>query len=126
MKEKKYDKEDKKYLIIYLVIGFILSFFIESGMNIAILGLFIYLSNKYISTTENLKEYDNYVFSDKYKFNKGKKVASIVLNIYAIIRVVSLLIWPQYFYIFIELLIIIMALYAPFEKYLEKKYVISK
>ncbi|WP_343348821.1 hypothetical protein [Terrisporobacter petrolearius] len=43
-----------------------------------------------------------------------------------LIRIISLIVLPQYHLIIVELLAITVIVYDPYEKYLEKKYVIDK
>ena len=88
MEKTKLNKEDKKVVIIALAIGFIAQFFIKSSMDIAVLGLCMYLFHKYISTTENIKEYDSYEFSDKAKFDRGRKLFVYVVDIYIVIKII--------------------------------------
>ena len=124
MEKTKLNKEDKKVVIIALAIGFIAQFFIESAMDIALLGLSMYLFHKYISNTENIKEYDSYEFSDKAKFDRGKKLFVYVVDIYIVIKIIFILFNPQSSYTFGEILLILI-IYSYYEKYLTKKYVIS-
>ncbi len=123
MEKSKLNKEDKKALIISLVIGFIAQFFIESAMSIAILCFCMYLFHKYISTTENIREYDSYEFSDKYSYNKGKKLFVGIVDVYIVIRIILILLKPESSYAFAEILLILI-IYSSYEKYLNKKYVI--
>lgn len=124
MEKTKLNKEDKKVVIIALAIGFIAQFFIKSSMDIAVLGLCMYLFHKYISTTENIKEYDSYEFSDKAKFDRGRKLFVYVVDIYIVIKIIFILFNPQSSYTFGEILLILI-IYSYYEKYLNKKYVIS-
>ncbi|MGL5330963.1 MAG: hypothetical protein ACRDD7_17000 [Peptostreptococcaceae bacterium] len=124
MDKTKIDKTEKKIMVIGLIIGFIAQFFRENAMDIVILMFFIYLTNKYISTTENIKEYESYKFKDKEKFNKGKKIFALLVDIYIVIRIIYLIFNPQSLYSFSEVILIVMML-IPYEKYLEKKYVIN-
>lgn len=123
MSKEKMSKSDKKAIIITLIIGFVAQFFIGSGMDIALLCFCIYVLNKYIGTMDHIKEYDSYEFSDKEKFNKGRKLFVGGVNIYVAIRIIFMILNPQNSYAFSEILLIIM-IYIPYEKYLEKKYVI--
>ena len=123
MEKSKLNKEDKKALIISLVIGFIAQFFIESAMSIAILCFCMYLFHKYISTTENIREYDSYEFSDKDSYNKGKKLFVGIVDVYIVIRIILILLKPESSYAFAEILLILI-IYSSYEKYLNKKYVI--
>lgn len=125
MGKSKLDEQDKKMVAIFLILNAVLSFLLEGGINIAALLFYTYLNHKYIKTTKCIEDYSHYTFEDEEKFNKGKEIASIVLDIYVIIRMISLIIRPQYFYIIVELLIITLA-YGLYEKYLEKRYVISR
>ncbi|MCC3866755.1 hypothetical protein [Terrisporobacter mayombei] len=126
MGKSRLDKQDNKIILITVIIGIILEFFMENGMNIAILGGFIFLNHKYAATTKNLKEYSYYKFSDEKAFNKGKKRFALLLDIYSLIRIISLIIMPKYHLMIVELLAITVIVYPPYEKYLEKKYVIDK
>jgi len=123
MEKSKLNKEDKKVIIISLVIGFIAQFFIESAMSIAILCFCMYLFHKYISTTENIREYDSYEFSDKDSYNKGKKLFVGIVDVYIVIRIILILLKPESSYAFGEILLILI-IYSSYEKYLNKKYVI--
>lgn len=124
MEKTKLNKEDKKAVIIALAIGFIAQFFIKSSMDIAALGLCMYLFHKYISTTENIKEYNGYEFSDKAKFDRGRKLFAHAVDIYIVIKIIFILFNPQSSYTFGEILLILI-IYSYYEKYLNKKYVIS-
>lgn len=119
------DYKSKRYIFIILFIGFILNFIIESGINIAILCLFIYLVNKYISTTDNIEEYSYYEFKDKEKFEKGKNLFAWILYIYSAIRIITLIIKPAHTTVILELLLLI-SLYGLYENNLTKKYVLKK
>ncbi|MPN23990.1 hypothetical protein SDC9_171383 [bioreactor metagenome] len=121
-----FDKQERRAILIVALIGMVLSFFMENGMNIAILGAFILINHKYIATTKKFEEYSYYTFSDEKAFNKGKKRFALLLDIYLLIRIISLIVLPQYHLIIVELLAITVIVYAPYEKYLEKKYVIDK
>lgn len=125
MKKEGLDDKDKKYIYVTLLIGFILSFIIKSGMDIAILCLFIYIVNKYLSTTKNIKEYSHYEFRDKEKFEKGKKLFAWGLYIYSVIRIITLIIKSDNATVMLELLLLIL-LYNLYENNLTKKYVIKK
>ena len=120
MEKSKLSKEDKKAIAITLIIGTITQIFIDSAMDISVLCFCIYILHKYIGTTENIKEYDSYEFSDKSKFDKEKRV---FVDIYIVIRIIFILLKPQSTYIFGEILLIIM-IYTSYERYLNKKYVI--
>ena len=124
MEKTKLNKEDKKVVIIALAIGFIAQFFIKSSMDIAVLGLCMYLFHKYISTTENIKEYDSYEFSDKAKFDRGRKLFVYLVDIYIVIKIIFILFNPQSSYTFGEILLILI-IYSYYEKLLTKKYVIN-
>lgn len=124
MDKVKIDNTDKKIIVIALVIGFIKQFFIESGMDIAILFFFMYVSHKYIGTTKHTKEYESYEFRDKEKFDKGRRLFLILIDVYIVIRIILMILSPQSSYVFSEMILLVM-IYIPYEKRLEKKYVIS-
>nr|WP_317333842.1 hypothetical protein [uncultured Romboutsia sp.] len=123
MEKSKLSKEDKKAIAITLIIGAIAQIFIDSAMDISVLCFCIYILHKYIGTTENIREYDSYEFSDKSKFDKKKRVFVWLVDIYIVIRIIFILLKPQSTYIFCEILLIIM-IYTSYERYLNKKYVI--
>lgn len=125
MKKEGLDDKYKRYIFIILFSGFISNFIIESGMDIAILCFFIYLVNKYMSTTENIKEYSYYEYRDKEKFEKGKNLFAWGLYIYSVIRIITLIIKPVRTTVMLELLLL-MLLYNLYENNLTKKYVIRK
>lgn len=125
MKKEVLDDKYNIYIFITLLIGFILNFIIESGMNIAILCFFTYMVNTCIKTTENIKEYSYYEFRDKEKFEKGKNLFAWGLYIYSVIRMITLVINPVQITVIPELLLLIL-LYGLYENHLTKKYVIRK
>lgn len=124
MSKIKVDKNVKKYMYITLAIGFIANFFIESGMSIALLCIFMYIIHEYLATTKNIEEYSYYKFRDKERFEKGKIIFAYLIYIYIVIRIISLIINPASILIFNEMILIIL-IYAPYENYLNKKYVIN-
>lgn len=124
MRKVKLDKKDEKYIIITLIIGFVAQFFIESGINISLSCFFMYIIHKYIATTENIKDYNYYKFIDKDKYNKGRKIFVLLVDVYIIIRIISMFIKPQSSSILNEMLLIVIA-YILYESYLNKKYVIN-
>lgn len=124
MGKTKLNKEDKKFLIISLVIGFIADFFIQNSIEISILCFGSYLFHKYISTTENIREYDSYEFIDKKAYNKGNKIFVRIVDMYIVIRIISILLKPQSYHVVGEM-ILILIMYTPYEKYLNKKYVVQ-
>ena len=119
------DEKLKNYIFITLIIGVIADSIIESGMNIVILCSFIYIVNKYISTTENIEEYLHYEFKDKEKFEKGKKRFAWILYIYLVIRIFTLIIKPTSNSVSLELFLLIY-IYIPYENNLIRKYVIRR
>ena len=125
MKKEVLDDKYNIYILITLLIGFILNFIIESGMNIAILCFFIYMVNTCIKTTENIKEYSYYEFRNKEKFEKGKNLFAWGWYIYSVIRIITLVINPIQNTVIPELLLLIL-LYGLYENHLTKKYVIRK
>lgn len=124
MQNGKLNKKDKNAIIITLIIGAIGQFFIESAMDIVLLCLCIYLIHRYIATTDNLREYDSYEFKDKAKYDKGRRLFAGLAYVYIVFRIIFMILNPQNAYAFTEMLLIII-IYAPYETYLEKKYVIN-
>lgn len=124
MTKEKISKIDKKWLSITIIVGFIAQFFIDSGMDIALLCFCMYIFHKYMATTDNIKEYESYEFSDKGKFDKGRKLFVRLVDAYIVIKIIFMILNPQSSYAFSENMLIVM-IYIPYEKYLEKKYVIK-
>lgn len=124
MGKSELNDKDKKVMAIILIIGFIVECFIDSAMDIALLCFYMYINHRYIGTTENIKEYDNYEFSDKVRYDKGRKLFVWLVDIYIVIRIIFILLNKQSAFVFGEM-ILITIIYNLYEKYLEKKYVIS-
>ena len=124
MKKSKLNEKDKNVITITLIIGFVIQFFIESGMDIAILCSFIYFFHKYIGTTENIREYDSYEFRYKERYNRGNKLFVYLVDICIVIRIIFIILNKQTAFALNEILLIIM-IYIPYEMYLNEKYVIN-
>ena len=113
MKKSKLNEKDKNVITITLIIGFVIQFFIESGMDIAILCSFIYFFHKYIGTTENIREYDSYEFRDKERYNRGNKLFVYLVDICIVIRIIFIILNKQTAFALNEILLIIM-IYIPY------------
>lgn len=124
MSKIKVDKNVKKKIYITLAIGFIANLFIDSGINIALLCIFMYIIHEYLATTKNIEVYSYYEYRDKEKFEKGKRGFACLIYIYIVIRIILLTINPETILIYNEMILIIF-IYAPYESYLNKKYVIN-
>ncbi len=124
MGKSELNDKDKKVMAIILIIGFIVECFIDSAMDIALLCFYMYINHRYIGTTENIKEYDNYEFSDKARYDEGRKLFVWLVDIYIVIRIIFILLNKQSAFVFGEM-ILITIIYNLYEKYLDKKYVIS-
>lgn len=124
MRISELNENDRTGLFITFAVGIILGIFLHNGMNITLSVYFMYILNKYMATTNNLKEYDGYEFLDKEKYNRGKKKYVILANIYILIRIITLFFIKHYVFILGELYLIVM-LSIPYDNYLSKKYILK-
>ncbi|GAA0864002.1 hypothetical protein [Paraclostridium tenue] len=122
MKKEIFKREDVKLGVTLIILGGIFDLFIESGMDIAILIMFSYIGHKYIEESKNEELYKNYEFIDEEKYKNGLKKFAIFVDIYVVIRIVSIILSKYNSYTTMES-ILIFTLLIPYEKYLSKKYV---
>lgn len=124
MGKSELNDKDKKVMYIILIIGVIVECFIDSAMDIALLCFYMYINHRYIGNTENIKEYDNYEFSDKARYDKGRKLFVWLVDIYIVIRIIFIFLNKQSTFVLGEMFLITI-IYNLYEKYLDKKYIIS-
>lgn len=123
MSKKILEKKDMQMIVIMIVIGFILDIFMNNGMEIAVLLFTSYACHRGLTTVlKNSKEYKNYTFFDEQKYNNGLKKFIIVVDIYVIIRILSILMTKYNGFTIIEVLLVLVIL-VPYESYLGRKYI---
>lgn len=122
MDKVKFKKEEINIVVIMVLVGTILDIFIEGGTNIAVLMFFSYICHKSFVNFEDMDKYKNYEFIDEEKYKQGLKRFIKFLDVYVIIRVISIILIKYDAYNMGETLLVILIM-VPYEKYLSKKYV---
>lgn len=122
MKKEIFKREYVKLGVALIILGWIFNLFVKDGMDIAILIMFSYLGYKYIGGSKNEELYKNYEFIDEEQYKNGLKKFAIFVDIYVVIRIISIILSKYNGYTMIETSLIFILL-IPYENYLSKKYV---
>ncbi len=122
MKKEIFKREEVKLGVALIILGWIFELFVKDGMNISILIMFSYLGHKYIGGSKSEELYKNYEFIDEEKYKNGLKKFAIFVDIYVVIRIISIVLSKYNGYTMIETSLIFILL-IPYENYLSKKYV---